>query len=138
MSKDDKKSLMFRPFLSFPYFDEDFWPQRDKEPSGVGVSEDEKNIYVEANLPGMTADDIEISYEKGMVLISGSKSEEEEDKKMKFYKKASSSFAYRVNIPGGVDETKQPEATYKDGVVKIIFQKSNVSSAKKITIKKNK
>ncbi len=112
MSKENFRSLMFRPFLSFPYLDdEEFWTTDNMNDSGLSVSEDEKNVYVEANLPGLKSEDIELSFEKGMLLIKGSRKEEQKDKEKKYYRKAINSFCYRVNIPSDIDETKEPEAT---------------------------
>ncbi|PIS00699.1 MAG: Hsp20/alpha crystallin family protein [Chlamydiae bacterium CG10_big_fil_rev_8_21_14_0_10_35_9] len=134
MSKDDFKSMV-RSFMNFPFFEEDFWGT-ETSVSGLSISEDEKNVYVEAHLPGLQPEDIEISFEKGALFIKGSKKEETKEEKKKYYKKASSSFSYRVNIPSQVDESKEPEATYKDGVIKITFPKSGKAVARKISIKK--
>jgi HSP20 family protein len=135
MSEKKEKMLPFRPFLSFPFGDEDFWGLDFSSQSGLSVSEDKNHVFVEAHLPGLQTDDIELSFERGMLWIKGEKKEEEEDKKKKYYRKASSSFSYRVQVPGQIDEKKVPEATYKDGVLKITFSKAPQSQAKKITIK---
>lgn len=137
MAKENK-SLMWRPFLSFPYFDDDFWSvDHHGHPSGLSLSEDEAHIYVEAHLPGLTEEDIEISMDQNMLSIRGEKKQEQKDEKKHYYKKASTSFSYSINLPGHVDERQEPEATYKDGVLKISFPKiAEESSAKKISIKK--
>ena len=122
----DKKAL--RPFKSFPF--DEFDAQ-----SGVSVSDDKTHIYVEAQLPGLKAEDIEISYEKGMLWISGEKKEEEEDKKKRYYRRASSSFSYQIHVPCPIDEKKEPDAVYQDGVLRVSFSKTS-EKAKKITIKR--
>lgn len=140
MEKNKFHSLMLKPFLSFPYFDEEeFWGIDSSEKSGLSLSEDDKNIYVEAHLPGLDTEDIDIFFEKGDLLIKGSKKEEKKDEKKKYYKKAMSSFCYRASLPSSCDETKEPEASYKNGVLKIIFGKKekSVGKAKKISIKKS-
>ena len=137
MSKENHRFPMLRPFLSLPYLEDDFWGIDNTNDSGLSVSEDDKNIYVEAHLPGLQSEDIELCVEKGMLLIKGSRKEEQKDKEKKFYKKAVSSFCYRVNLPSEIDEKKEPEATYKGGVIKVVFNKKKESSkAKKISIKK--
>jgi HSP20 family protein len=137
MSKEEFRPSFWRPFLSFPYFDEEFWSIDNTNDSGLSISEDVKNVYVEANLPGLKSEDIELSFEKGMLLIKGSRKEEQKDKEKKYYKKATSSYYYRVSIPALVDENKEPEATYKDGIIKIVFSKKHAAStkAKKIPVK---
>jgi len=135
MSEKKEKSLAFRPFFSFPFFDEDFWGMDMTPQTGLSISEDKDHVYVEAHLPGLDAKDIELSFEKGMLWIRGEKKEETEDKNKKYYRKASSSFSYRVHVPGQIDEKKEPDASYKDGVIKVSFSKTPGSEAKKIAIK---
>ena len=118
-------------FLDF--FEED-WDIMPKESSGLSISEDENNIYVEAALPGLKPEEIEITLDKNILWIKGEKKEEE--KKKKYYKKASSSFSYRVIVPNEIDETKEIDATYKDGIMKVCFPKSKKTKPKKINIKK--
>ena len=109
------------------------WTQQGQE--GLTIYEDKKNVNVEAFLPGLTAKDIEITLDKGILWIKGEKREEEEDKEKKYYRRASNSFSYRVTLPANVDEKSEPKATFKDGILKLIFQKAPQSQAKKITIK---
>ena len=85
--------------------------------------------------PGLKAEEIEVSLDKNVLWIKGEKKEEEKDKK--FYKKASTSFSYRVLIPVEVDESKEIDATYKDGIMKVTFHKISESKPKKINIKKS-
>lgn len=101
------------------------------ESSGLSVFEDDKGIHVEAALPGMNLDEIEINYEKGMLLIQADKKEESEDKNKKFYRKAHRSYCYSLTVPGKVDENREPTATYLDGVLKVSFQKARETTQKK-------
>ena len=55
--------------------------------------------------------------------------------KKKYYKKASSSFSYHVQIPGHIDEKKDPDARFKDGVLKISFSKIMEQHPRKINIR---
>lgn len=103
--------------------------------SGLTVSEDEKNVFVEASMPGLSADKIEVTFEKGVLWVRGSVEESEEDKKKKFYRKASSSFSYRIAVPGNIDEGSEPEAVYKNGVMKVTFHKIAQVEPKKIAVK---
>lgn len=139
MADEERKSLMWRPSLNFPYLEElenEFWKTDLFHRSGLSLSEDDKNIYVEADLPGLQAEDIELSFDKGVLMVRGSRSEEEKGKKKKYYRKASSSFFYRVNLPDQINESKEPEATYKNGVLLVTFAKAAGIVPKKIPIKK--
>ncbi len=121
----------------FPYcFDdtEEKSPTHFHESSGVSILEDEKNTYVEAALPGITPEEIDIHFENGMLFIKAEKKEERKDKK--FYRKAHSSFFYQVTVPGEVDETKV-DATCKDGILTVSFPKTcGECHKKKISVKK--
>ncbi len=102
-------------------------------PSGLSISEDDTHVYVETALPGIDPKDVEVTFDKGMLWVKGETKEEE--KKKKYYRKATSSFSYRVAIPGDIDPNKEPVATAKNGIMTISFAKSPVSSPKKISVK---
>lgn len=113
--------------------DED-WPL-SSGPSGLSVSEDEKNVYVEAAVPGIEPKNVEVTYDKGTLWIKGESKEEEEDKNKKFYRRASSSFSYNITVPSEIDPNTDPEATYKNGMMKVTFAKTPQTQPKKITVK---
>lgn len=104
----------------------------DTIPSGLSVSEDDKNFYVDAALPGIDPKDIEVTFDRGVLHISGQSKEEEQQKK--FYRKATSSFSYSVSVAGGVDTKKEPQVTYKNGMMHAVFVKTEVKP-KKIEVK---
>lgn len=87
-------------------------------------------------MPGLKSEEIEINLNKGTLWIKGEKKEEATDKDKKFYSKSTRSFSYSIALPEQVDESQEPEATYKDGVLKISFKKAKTSEAKRINIKK--
>ena len=124
------------PFSLFEENEDEGWLQDFSDPSGLSVYEDENNVFVEAALPGLKAEEIEMTFEKGILWIKAEKKEEAEDKSKKFYRKATSTFSYRVAVPGDVDENREPEAVYSDGMLQVIFSKSKKHEPKKITIKK--
>ncbi|SRR5581483_22744 len=135
MSDKKDKALSLRRFCNLPFWDDELWEMDVGSHTGLTVSEDQSHVYVEAQLPGINIDDIEISFEKGILWIKGEKKEAEEDKGKKYYRKAISAFSYRMHVPGQIDEKKEPEASYKDGVIKVAFTKAVGPQSKKITIK---
>lgn len=127
-----KKNIPIFP-MRFPlFFTDDFLDTTSTKE--LSISEDDKNIFVEAALPGVDIDDIEISYDKGVIHIRGEKKEEE--KKKRYYKRASRYFSYSASLPTEIDESKEPQASYEKGIVKITFKRKRVRVAKKIKIKK--
>lgn len=130
--------LIPRGFFGMPsrlpsLFDEDEWTSFLPS-SGLSVSEDDKHVYIEAAVPGLDAEKIEVTYEKGILWIRGNQEEQEENKQKKYYRKASSSFSYRVAVPGEIDETEEPKASYKNGIMKVIFNKLVKTEPKKLKI----
>jgi len=104
--------------------------------SGLTISEDEKFVYVSASLPGIDPKDVEVTFDRGTVWIKGESAEEEKQKK--YYRKASSSFSYRVAVPGDLDLTQEPEASSKHGVMTVKFTKSPEAQPKKIVVRTEK
>jgi len=130
-------------FLPKPFWDfyhsfpslwdrESTWDFEESQSMGLSISEDKKHVFVEASLPGILSDNIELSFDNGRLSIEGQKKEEEKDRN--YHKRASSSFYYSTAIPSYIDEKKEPEATYKDGIMTVKFFK-NGKKKKTIPIK---
>lgn len=125
-------------FRSFPSLWEDMEDRMSQfmnwgSDTGVSVSEDNENVYVEAHLPGLTSDDLDIAFHQNTLWIKGSKKEEEEDKDKKFYRRAKNSFFYQVDLPTQVEENTE-EAQYQDGVLRITFKKTRQGQMRKISV----
>jgi HSP20 family protein len=103
--------------------------------SGLSISEDEKNVFVEAAVPGIDPGNIEVTYDKGLLWIRGNQDQKEEDKNKKFYRRASSAFSYRVQVPGKVDENADPDVVIKNGMLKATFPKLAETQPKKLNIR---
>ncbi len=140
MARDVSIDLAPSNFWRLPIIASDRWEDlTDLTPmngtlSGLTVSEDAKNVYVEAAVPGVDLKDIDVSFEKGVLWIKGEAKEEVKNGK-KYYRKASSSFSYRVAIPGEVDWNTEPVATCKNGMMTVSFTKSPKAQPKKIAVK---
>jgi HSP20 family protein len=133
------RSFWSFPMLRFPSLseegEEEGWLENFSEPSGLSVSEDETHVYVEAAVPGLKTDEIEMTFDKGILWIKGEKKEESEEKNKKYYRKALSTFSYRIAVPGNVDDSQHPDAVCKNGVLRVTFTKTSKSEPKKIPIK---
>ena len=132
---------------------ESFWsgfgaPALLREDSGgmaldvrVDASEDDKAYHVTAELPGMSENDIEITFSDNTLTISGEKKEEKEVKEENYHRRERSfgSFRRTFTLPAEVDE-KKIAASFKDGVMTIDLPKSQSAQkkAKRITIQRGK
>jgi HSP20 family protein len=99
----------------------------------VDVNEDDEHIYIRAELPGLTREDIELTLENGLLTIGGEKKREtlpgREDLQERYYGRI-----YRsLTLPSGVDETKV-KATMKDGILNIVLDKTPESKPRRIPI----
>lgn len=129
--------LIPHKLLSLPsiWNDDDSWMTIASNPSGLSVSEDDKNIYIEASLPGIDPKDIDVTFHEGYLWVQGEAKAEEKDAKRKYYREATNSFSYRVAVPGEVDLNTEPKADYKQGIMTVTFVKSPKAQPKKIEIK---
>ena len=98
-------------------------------------TEGDKQLTVEAHLPNFNEKDIDIHVDKGFLVISAEKHEEEKDKDKKYVvRESSSSFYRRVRLPEVADEDAI-EAKMKDGILKVTVQFKELPEPKKIAIK---
>ena len=133
--KNELDNLFNRFFdLDFPisreFFKEGEWVPR------VDVSEGKKEITVKAEIPGCNAKDIDVSLEGQILTIKGEKKQEKEEKEENFHpvERSYGSFTRRMNLPAEVDQ-ENIDASYKKGVLKLVFKKTKISEGKKIDIK---
>lgn len=132
------KKFLPRPF--FPWDLNDFLEEEEYQisSSGLNVYEDNNAVFVEAALPGISAhDEVEVTFDQGVLWIKAEKKEEKGDADKKYYRKAKRSFSYRISVPGKIDFKKEPEASFSDGLIKITFSKLEESMPKKILVKKS-
>ncbi len=122
-----------------PFFDEDEWPELTMT-EGLNVYEENGNVMVEASVPGIPEDKLEITYEDGVLHIQG-KSEEktEEKKKNRIVHKMQriSSFDYSTYLPRPIDE-KKIEAEIKNGVLTVKAPIAEAAKPKRISVKTSK
>ena len=124
-----------KKFISPFLIDEDNFLLDFPTKSGLSLYEKNNSIYVEADLPGLSSDEIEISLDDDVLSIQGEQKEESKDKERKYHQKSHRSYSYRVSLPGNIDKAKEPEAKFEKGVLKIPFGTTTATQAKKIPIK---
>ncbi len=104
----------------------------------VGIRESEKELVIEADIPGVKEEDLDVEIENDKVVIKGERKHKQETKKEDYYHMESSygSFSRMVSLPSYVDSSKA-EAEFKDGVLEIKIPKVVEKQSKKLKIKKN-
>jgi len=98
----------------------------------VDVSENEKEINVSAELPGMEEKDIEVSLEKDFLVIKGEKKEESETNEKGVYhtERAYGAFTRTIQLPEGIDGDNI-KARYKNGVLTVTVPKAQKPAEEK-------
>lgn len=102
----------------------------------VDIYDEENEIVIKAEVPGIGKDDIEISINKNVLTISGEKKLESkvEEKDYHRIERSYGSFSRSFRLPEDVDVDKA-KADFKDGVLEIRVPRTEETQAKKIEIK---
>lgn len=102
----------------------------------VEISDNDKEIKVTAEVPGMDEKDIEVLFDDGVLTLRGEKRSETEDKERQFSERTYGRFERRIPLGYEVEENKI-DARFKNGVLSVTLPKTvkAQSQAKRIEIK---
>ena len=90
--------------------------------------ENEKEYYLTMDIPGMSKDDIEVTFDSNRLKISGQRKSDKYDAYE--YGKMERTFTVPNNV-----ETNKISANVDNGVLKVLLPKAKSSLGRKITIK---
>ncbi|MCL5036107.1 MAG: Hsp20/alpha crystallin family protein [Chloroflexi bacterium] len=98
----------------------------------MDIYKKDNNIVVEASLPGMKKEDINIDISDGMMTISGEMKEEKEVKENDYYYKErhSGTFSRSMMIPEDI-RMDNIDAEFKDGLLKVTMPMTAPEKARK-------
>ncbi len=102
------------------------------------VYEEQDNIVVKAELPGMKKEDISVSLHDGALIISGERKNEIKSEGREVYRaeRFFGKFQRTVTLPTGV-AAAQVKAEYKDGVLTVTLPKAEEAKPKQIEVNDN-
>ena len=118
-SFNDRIQKIFNGFPSFGLDTESSYSPR------IDVSEDDKNIFIEAEIPGVKKGDINISLQDNILTIKGEKKSLNKEKKEKSYFRSERSyglFTRSFTLPAEVNPDKV-DAKFEDGILNITLAK---------------
>ncbi len=100
------------------------------------ISEDKDNFVLKLDLPGVSKDDVKISFTDGMLNISGERKLEKDTKDAKFHRmeRAYGKYFRSFTLPNKIREDKI-DAEFKDGQLIITVPKAEEAKPKEIPIK---
>jgi HSP20 family protein len=109
-------------------FGNGYWPS-------VEISENEKEIRVMAEIPGLEEKDVEVLLEDGVLTLRGEKKSETDDAGRQLSERYYGRFERRLALGREVDEDKVT-ANFKNGVLAVTLPKSEKAraNAKRISI----
>ena len=150
-NRDEDKSIRRRDDFFGNFFDEmeklfeDFWgnslidtPVVNSRRFSVDISEKNDKFLVEAELPGIKEDDLEVKLDRDVLTISAERNEEKEKEDKNYYRREirSGRFERRFRLPDNIDK-EEIKADLKNGILKIDLPKTEKSeTVKKIDINK--
>ena len=102
----------------------------------LNLAETNNEIVLKAEVPGMDPKDIDISLSDGTLTIKGEKKQEKEEKEEGYHlvERSYGSFTRTIELPREVQSDKI-NASYKNGVLKIVLPKSEKAKKKEVKIK---
>lgn len=101
----------------------------------LDIMEDEKNLVIKVDAPGMSQKDISVEIQDDQLIIKGERKEEEEIKKKNVYisERRYGSFIRRIRLPEYV-EPEKTQAKMKDGVLTVTIPKKEETKKKSISV----
>ena len=114
----------FSDFLPTPAFQATTLP--------LEMWQDEENVYVEVELPGMRQEDVEVSVHDGLLHIKGERKAEE--RKNRHTTRSYGRFEQVVSLPAAVD-TSAVEAKLAHGLLQVCLPKRPEARPTRIAIK---
>ena len=101
----------------------------------VDISEDDKEYTIKAELPGLRKEDVKITVENGVLVISGERQEEKEEKNKRFHRieRAYGAFVRSFTLPDNADAEKV-QAEFRNGMLLVHLPKTERAQAKQVQI----
>lgn len=120
---------------------QDFTPSGQQELTAgnfappVDIYEDEHNITVKAELPGVDPKDVDVRVENNTLTIKGERKFEKEEKEENFHRieRRYGTFVRSFTLPNTVD-TENVKADYDNGVLKVQLAKRAEAKPKQIKV----
>jgi len=88
----------------------------------IEISENENEIRIQAEVPGLSENDVELTIDEGVLTIRGEKKTETEDRERGYSERYYGHFERRIALPSGVDE-ENAQADFQNGVLSITLHK---------------
>jgi HSP20 family protein len=135
MSLQDRMNRLFGESYRAQQGAEDDWALGGTWAPAVDIYEQDNNIVIKAELPGVDPKDVDIRLDNNVLTIKGERKFDNEVKKENYHRveRAYGLFTRSFTLPSGVD-ANAIKAEYKDGVLRLILPKREEAKPKQIQI----
>lgn len=105
----------------------------------LNVREDAGAFHVDADVPGLTMENLDVSFDKGTLTISGARVEEHDEKEGATHRRerVTGEFSRKINLGAEID-TEKVDATLDNGVLRVRLPKAEASKSRKISVRPGK
>ena len=100
----------------------------------VDIHEDDDHLYVEAEMPGFSRDEIDVTLEKGVLTLAGERKVEPREGESHLNERRYTRVHRRFTLPETVDEN-DVDARLEDGVLRLTLSKREEVKPRKIEVK---
>ena len=102
----------------------------------LDVVEDEDSYIIKASIPGIKPDDLDITYNKGLLTIKGELKDESETTKGQYHlrERRFGRFMRTVSLPTSV-KADDINASFQDGILTLRMPKAEEVKPKRISVK---
>jgi HSP20 family protein len=102
----------------------------------LNISETDNKYFIEAELPGVKQNDLELKLDNNILVIKGKSEESKESKERNYFMRERyyGSFQRSLTLPNNINEN-DITANFKDGILNIEITKKLENSTKNIEIK---
>jgi HSP20 family protein len=125
--KDFGKGFWVKPFA---------FPGEAEVQMKIDVKEDDKSFTIQADIPGVKKEDIQVDVDGGQVSLRAEVRHEKEEKKgekVRYSERSYGMVSRSFTLPVDVD-AKGARAEYKDGVLNLTLPKKPNGSAQRIAV----
>ena len=102
----------------------------------MNITQDDNNFYLRAEVPGISANELQISALRNRVSIAGKREIQPEHERVSYHRRerAEGSFNRSVTLPTEID-AEQVDAKYADGILTVTLPKAELAKPRQITVR---
>jgi HSP20 family protein len=126
---DEISRILGRPLAEWEPFGGGVWTP------AVDMFESDSEVIVKAELPGLSAKDIDVAVDEDMLTIRGERKFSREAKEENYYRleRRYGAFERVIPLPSSIQKNKA-KATFKEGVLEIRMPKAKGVEAKRVKV----